>query len=219
MCFSEEMSRNLTLMGTIVTYILYKQGKSWTVYMPVFYFTIMEFLQYLSYQALEEKKQNKKWKKLLTIIIFIHIALQPLMTNIWYSNYIPKNMTDSMNLILKLCVVVAFFMLLRLHEFVEVNDKYRCPETEPMCAKKTMIKQGIKHMKYLFRMRAPNHVVPSVFIHFFFIFIPVLFLKINPLYYLSIFLGYALTMIIGFGNEIPAIWCTFSVPTMLISLL
>lgn len=51
------MSRNLTLMGTIVTYILYKQGKNWTVYMPVFYSTLMEFLQYLSYQALEQKKQ------------------------------------------------------------------------------------------------------------------------------------------------------------------
>lgn len=218
MCFSEEMSRNLTLLGTLVTYILYRQGKNWTIYMPIFYFTLMEFLQYLSYQALEEKKQNKKWKKLLTIIIFVHIAFQPLITNIWYSNYIPKNMTASMNLVLKLCVVVAIFMLLRLHEFIHVSDKDRCPETETMCAKKTMIQNGSKHIKYLFRMRTPDYMIPSVFILFFFMFIPPLFLKINPVYYLSIVFGYILSYFIAEKNEIASIWCTFSVPSMIISL-
>ena len=68
-------------------------------------------------------------------------------------------------------------------------------------------------------MRAPNYVTPSMFMHFFLMFIPPLILGVRIIPYLCISFGIMFADLINSErDEIPATWCTFSVPTLLYSI-
>ena len=217
MCFSEEMSLGMSILGLVATFVLFQMKKSWRVYVPIFYFTLMEILQYFSYIAL--RKKQPKLLKILSILIYIHIAFQPFIANLWFSNYIPQSYAPKMAVILQLCIIIGFFLLLRLNEIIAVPDDKLCNiRLESMCDTETLIREGRSHLHYLFRVRAPDYTIPSIFVHFFFMFIPAILLKIKLIPYLSIVFGYLLANLLAFPKEVAAVWCTISVPSMLVSL-
>lgn len=217
MCFSKNMSGLFAIFGAGVSGILYNQGKIWSLYAPILYFTCMEILQYFSYLSLE--KNDKQMLKILTILTFIHIAFQPLFVNLWYSNYIPKNKQSECRIILQLCIVAGLLYLPRIDSISTFNNKISCnPLAEEMCGASTLIQKGKTHMKYLFKMKAPSYLTPSSFIHFFLMFIPALFLNVEIIPYASTFIGWILSWVLSSSKEMAAVWCTFSIPSMLISL-
>jgi len=211
------MSGSLALLGCTVSGILYNQGRKWSLYIPILYFTFMEILQYFSYFALE--KNNKKLLKILTIITFIHIVFQPLFVNLWYSNYIPHNKQSQSLIVLQLCIVAGVLYLPRLDMISSFKNNLSCNVlAEEMCGATTLIQQGKTHMQYLFKMKAPSYLTPSSFIHFFLMFIPALFLNVEMIPYLCTFIGWIMSYFLSNKKEMAAVWCTFSVPSMLISL-
>ena len=216
MCFSEEMSFGLSILGLVSTYLLYHMGKDWRVYVPIFYLTVMEILQYFSYLAL--RKNQSKLLKILTVITYIHICFQPLVINIWFSNYIPDSYLPRMATIIQLCLIIGLFLVLRLNEIIAVPDDKLCNiRREDMCDTESLIREGKSHLYYLFRVRAPEYTVPSLFVHFLFVFFPAILLKIKVIPYLSIVVGYIIAYLISYPKEAAAVWCAFSVPSALIS--
>ena len=54
---------------------------------------------------------------------------------------------------------------------------------EPNCGIKTKLRKGIRHIIHVARSRGPNYITPSIFMHFFLFFIPILFLGVNKFVY------------------------------------
>ena len=224
MCFTKEMSFGLTVLGLGVTAYLYLRGDPWSVYIPILYFTFMELYQYISFYLLDKeteknKKETDKYLYIVTVLTFIHICFQPLFANMWFKNYIPKSNHKTIQFLLVLCLIAGLYMFTRFGEFQKKNT-IRCNKnSEELCSATTIIEKGKMHLKYLFDMRAPSYVTPSIFIHFFLIFIPPLILGVRIIPYLCVLFGILLAYIItSERDEIPATWCTFSVPTLLYSI-
>lgn len=124
-----------------------------------------------------------------------------------------------MAVILQLCIIIGFFLLLRLNEIITVPDDKLCNiRLESMCDTETLIREGRSHLHYLFRVQEPDYTITSIFVYFFFMFIPAILLKVKIIPYLSIVFGYLLANLLAFPKEVAAVWCTISVPSMLVSL-
>jgi hypothetical protein len=137
----------------------------------------------------------------------------------WFKNYIPKSNHNTVQFLLVLCLIAGLYMFMRLGEFQKKNTIMCNKDSEELCSAKTMVEKGKKHLKYLFNMRSPNYVTPSMFIHFFLMFIPPLILGVRIIPYLCIVFGIMFAYLINSEmDEVPATWCTFSVPTLLYSI-
>lgn len=188
------------------------------LYVPLLYFTGMEVLQYVSYVALRRK--DRHLLKTLTLLTFVHVAFQPVFTLLWLGNFIPPRMRPQLRLLLKLAAAGGLFYAARSDQIVHVAAGNACqPRTETMCGAVSLIKKGTQHISYLFRMRAPDYTTPSIFIHFFLMFVAPLFMKVMPVAYLSILAGWLIAWKLMPREEVAATWCLISIPTMLMSLL
>ena len=217
MCFTENMSAGLAILGTGVAAYLWSQGSSWMLYVPILYFTLMEVLQYASYVAM--RKKDKFALKKLTFATFVHVAFQPVFTLLWMGNFIPPGMRPQLRLLLKLAGAGGAFYAARSDQITPIKESDVCnPRTETMCGATSLIKMGTKHLAYLFRMRAPDYTTPSIFIHFFLMFVAPLFLHVKPIGYLPVLLGWITSWLIMPREEIAATWCLISIPSLLVSL-
>jgi len=217
MCFTEKQSLSLTFIGFIVSYYVYNNNNKFELWFPILYFTFMELFQYLGYIAI--RTNNKKLNKILSHLIYIHISFQPLFINIWFSNFISNKNMHYMLFIYKLCFIGGIFMLLRLYT-INKNSDLCDTDVEVGCAKNTELKLGPLHIMYLFKLKAPNYYIPSMFIHFFLFFIPIILLDVNKIVYLFSILGPILASVISKNkDEVASIWCFISVPILIISLL
>tara|TARA_Y100000589_G_scaffold328755_1_gene373592 strand:- start:301 stop:966 length:666 start_codon:yes stop_codon:yes gene_type:complete len=216
MCFTEKQSLSLTFIGFIVSYYVYNNNK-FELWFPILYFTLMELFQYLGYIAI--RTNNKKLNKILSYLIYIHISFQPLIMNVWFSNFISKKNMDYMLFIYKLCFIAGIFMLLRINTINKNSDLCES-DVEVHCGKNTELKIGPLHIMYLFKLKAPNYLVPSMFIHFFLFFIPIILLDVNKIVYVFTVLGPILSWAIAKNkDEIGSIWCFITIPIFIISLL
>tara|TARA_B100001027_G_scaffold200253_1_gene159533 strand:- start:105 stop:758 length:654 start_codon:yes stop_codon:yes gene_type:complete len=214
MCFTKEMSLGFFLLGIGTSYYL----KNKNLYIPIIYFSVMELLQYIGYITIENK--NESFNKILAILIYIHIGFQPYFANLWFSNYIPSSSKKYIPLILNLCIVFGLFWISRLF-FWDKSYKYLCDSNnEPGCGKETELAKGPMHLLYKAKVRASNYLTPSIFMHFFLWFIPIIFLGVDKFIYVIIFIsglsGWLLTSNI---HEAASIWCLFLVPVLIISIL
>ena len=216
MCFSKNMSLSFFIMGFAISlYLKYKKEK-FNLYAPLFYFSIMELLQYLGYLSIEMK--NNTFNKIIAIIIHIHIGFQPYFINKWFSNYIPKKNLIYIPFIEKISLVFGLFWFLRLFF---VSDNILCNTSfEPNCGKKTEITKGLKHIIHVARSRAPNYLTPSIFMHFFLVFIPILFLTVNKFVYaITLLFGIIGWFMASNIHEAASIWCLSSIPFLIFSLI
>ena len=215
MCFSKEMSLCFFFTGIIASYYFRYINKI-NIFLPMLYFSIMELLQYFGYLVIENKLN--KLNKILAIIIHIHIGFQPYFANKWFSNYIPKSKLVFIPFVEKLCIVFGIFWISRLF-FVDKSNICN-KKWEPNCGMKTKLRKGIRHIIHVARSRGPNYITPSIFMHFFLLFIPILFLGVNKFVYglvlFSGILGWTLATNI---HEAASIWCLLFVPALIISLI
>ena len=54
MCFSEQWSRNLSILGIGLTTYRYMNNYSWIAMVPSCFYTIMEVTQYLQYKVIDD---------------------------------------------------------------------------------------------------------------------------------------------------------------------
>tara|TARA_B100001093_G_C26732155_1_gene972726 strand:- start:416 stop:1084 length:669 start_codon:yes stop_codon:yes gene_type:complete len=216
MCFSENMSLLIFILGTITTLIIKKYNNKFILYFPVFYFSLMELFQYLAYVFIRKKKENIL--QLLNYLIYIHISFQSFVINLWFLNYIPKKNIKIMYFVLKICLISSIFYISRLYN---TNINNLCDvKNEETCGNKSKLELGKKHILYIFRMRGANYLTPSIFIHFFLWFIPALLLNVNKIIYLSSIVGIFGTLLITKNkDEYASIWCFINIPLMILSLL
>ena len=217
MCFTKEMSLGLFLVGCGTSLYLKSKNENINLYIPIIYFSIMELLQYIGYITLENK--NKKFNKIIAVLIYVHIGFQPYFVNMWFSNFIPSSSKIYIPLILKLCIVFGLFWISRLF-FWDTSYKYLCDSNnEPACGKKTEVLKGPIHLLYKAKIRASNYLTHSVFMHFFLWFVPVIFIGIDKfIYSITLLSGIFSWFLASNIHETASIWSLWVIPVLLISL-
>lgn len=208
MCFSKNISLIIGTMGLISsTYFKNKYAS-----IGIFYFALMEILQFFQYMVIDKCKN--KYNKFLTIIGYIHICFQPLFFNIWLYAFMKKP-----NFIfLYLFFVAGLLMASRL---LFVKDDELCDiHNEPLCGKQTCAKSGNKHIAWDVRLRAPGvgWFTPSIGLHFFLWVIPVLIsFELKPILAMLLTGPYLGILLTKNKNEQPSIWCYTVISQMILT--
>lgn len=217
MCFSESQSYiNAALLSSTGLYVLPEYKLS----LVGIYFALKELLQGLLYKYLD----NETMLKYLSMASWVHICFQPLIINILYSYFDPKN------IVWKITFIIAFIfgiiMITELNEFDIQNDPNCTPlnRNDDYCSETTAY-MGKYHIAYRFRLDktwSPFSLWRYWFVLFF---IPVLFTKARLLGIIHIFLTIliiftynytsGLTIDTAFSSEFvgekAAIWCFLTI--------
>jgi hypothetical protein len=81
MCFTENMSLSVGILGILSSIYFYIYKKNVYASLGIGYFSLMEILQFFQYKVVDQC--DNPINKLLTIIGYLHICFQPLFANIW----------------------------------------------------------------------------------------------------------------------------------------
>ena len=200
MCFSENMSLTIGIIGILSS--IYFYNKNIYASVGIGYFALMEILQFFQYKVINEC--DNYYNKLLTNIGYIHICFQPLFFNIWLFAFV-KNPNF-------VFLYLSFFAgLLLASRLFFVKDNELCDDkNEPLCGKTTCSFSGERHIAWNIRLRAAGKYwfTPSIGLHFFMWVIPVLtILQLKPILAMLLTLPYLAVLLTSNIHEQPAIWC------------
>jgi hypothetical protein len=209
MCFSENQSYINTLLLLAGGYFTYPNIR---LTMPLIFLSSKDLLQGLLYRNLENKKVNN----ILTSLSWLHICFQPLMVNVFLSNF--SRRTDNFwSIIFLVCTIYAVGCFYTLQEF---NDKKEenCvtnDKKDDFCATSTMSYQGEYHIGYRFRRNKDKLYVPILYILL--MFVPALFTEARLVCLLWLMFASSFTIFfpnIGSGEK-AAMWCYSSIAFIL----
>lgn len=210
MCFSENMSLTIGVIGLLSSIYFYKKNIYASI--GIAYFSLMEILQFFQYRVIDQC--NSEYNKFLTYLGYIHICFQPLFFNIWLFAF-----TKKPNFIILYMSFIAGLLL--ASRLFYVKDEELCDgNNEPLCGKNTCAFSGKRHIAWHIRLRAAgkNWYTPSIGLHFFMWVVPAItILQLKPILALLVtgpYLGYFLTNNI---HEQPAIWCYTGIAQLLLS--
>lgn len=174
MCINIYASASMSIIGIIATFIIYNKT-NFLIALGIFYFTLMEIIQTIGYSVID--KCDNILNKTISYLNYIHISFQPFFYTLFIFallryyrlSYKLKNV-DLVKMVLSLAFVASIFSFLRL--FGEKTDP-NCY----LCGEKACVKSGKYHLRIETPLRTePEYLTPNLFIHFFFFFIPPLFL-------------------------------------------
>lgn len=187
------------------------------------YFASMEILQFFQYLVINDCES--KMNIFLTILGFVHICFQPLVTNIAFSAIDPKNLDQQREetwwFVIKFCAVTGFFMSIRIVVPL-LSDNYdsfllfaKCGiDSEAVCAERSCTTMGAYHLRWAWKLLRPTYTFPNVAMHFFTMFFPALLLGMWIQSIVLFMSGPVLaTCFSGKADdgERAAIWCFFSI--------
>ena len=226
MCFTQSISILFSVGGCIMSGILYFKNIKTTSYC-IFYFTLMEILQSFQYIYIADSPtsiQCNKINKILTSIGFLHICFQPYFNNLIHEAGIKseKNMIlfkQRFVVIKRLCLIGGSLLFFR-HLYALYDDtSYVHSDTlstewvkhDSLCTYK-----GNYHLAWALPVMDVSYYVPSMNIHFFLMFMPLLtFYENKTMLISSIFLYITGPLLASFITsnlmEQASIWCFFSI--------
>jgi hypothetical protein len=176
----------------------------------VAYFAAMETLQAFqySYIGLCDNGVNQ----FLTILGFLHLAFQPFFANLYLSAYMTKAQKRYVPLILSLSLFAGVLMSNRMWKS---KGDFDCSYgIEPMCGKQTCTFRGDVHLAWQMPLQHSDqdYFTPGFNLHFFMFYLPTFALGMWPLTLFLLFSGPFLGRVMTkHQDEIPAIWCYFSI--------
>lgn len=130
MCWSGEASAALAVGGIGMTIYLIKSGEDKALWLTLFYFTLMELLQAVTYVYIDEC--HRTINQILTLIGYVHIAFQPFFINMCAMYFIPKTIKTKITpYIYVICTGIVIAFLFKLYPFV--NSELCYVNKEAMC--------------------------------------------------------------------------------------
>jgi len=215
MCFNQPISAGFAVI--MWTYaIMWKKGPI-EARSCIAFFAAMETLQSVQYSWID--MCDDPVNKFLTFLGFLHLAFQPLFTNLYLTAFMTKAQKRYAPLILALCAFSGVLMTNRLWK--TFGDVPCSNNIEPMCGPVTCTFKGNVHLAWQMPMQHADqdYFTPGFQLHFFTFYLPTFALGMWPftLFLLASgpFLGRVLT---NHQDEIPAIWCFFSIFQLLFPL-
>jgi hypothetical protein len=238
MCFTQNISYSLGLIGVISSYVMYI-NRYYYASIGIFYFSLMELLQGLQYSVIDDCANDMNI--FLTYVGYLHICFQPVIVSIWLYEFIEdkKKNLNYLKLIIGICLAGAILLASRV--FIIEKDTLCNPKTEPTCGEKTCSISGKYHIVWNFKLRAPGtyYFTPSVALHFFLYCVPFLVLgiilnnyKVIIMSLSTVFIPFVMYIAINLYlylndketykyynnmNEIASLWCFVSIPYILLT--
>jgi hypothetical protein len=210
MCFNQPMSLIFGIMGLILTKIMWTKTNNKYKTLLVFYFTIMELLQYFQYFYIDQC--DSSMNIFLTFLGYLHICFQPFILHLGNGYSDDKVIFEQNKIVIKLCFIVGLSLLTRFFISPWTNN-FGC-NTEWVRGEKLCTVSGKYHLAWSIPMYESTYFVPGVFIHNFFMIAPFFVLK-NYSWIMGVLLfltGPLLASIITENlQEQASIWCFFSI--------
>jgi hypothetical protein len=210
MCWSFGASVIFTILGFIGSYILYRSKKYRSLWIVLFYFTIMELLQAATYPFIDgcSLPQNK----ILTLLGYFHIAFQPFFINKACMFFIPKHAQKAISRwVYSICFIGALVMLFKLIPFTFAG---LCTQgIDILCGPNLCAATGSWHLAWFIPFNGvPNllwlgYIAPVFGL-------PLLYGAWRPTIYHMAWAAFAWSLSSS-PNERPAVWCLFSISLLM----
>ena len=222
MCWSVEASVGMVAIGAIAATVTYRRGDPPPIWLTLGFFTIMEALQVAGYSVVDQCGTPSN--KLVTVLSYLHIAIQPFFINVFAMELVPDVVKRRVQTwVFAACAVSSFAMLAQILPAPQFGA---CQPGSALCADRWCTVSGDWHIAWdvpynglLVRVErifgiysgfptymATAFILPLIYGAWRFVIVhavagPILAanLTTNP-------------------NEMPAIWCLFSIAILLISL-
>jgi hypothetical protein len=222
MCFSEGVSVAMVGVGVAAAGVTLYQGRPIAVPATLAFFAAMEALQVAGYRVIDQC--GTPANEAVTYLSILHIVFQPLVINAFAMSLIAGGVRPGVQaLVYGVCLLAASVMLLQLYPFGWAGS---CDAGTALCGEVLCTRTGTWHLAWdipynglltaIDATLGTGLGMPTYFLAAFVM--PVAYgawrfalmhLLIGPL------LAMALT---GEPNEVPAIWCLFSIAIALIAL-
>lgn len=223
MCWSLGVSAAMVGLGAAATGVTIRRGDTPAVPLTLGYFTAMEALQVWGYLVIDQCAAPSN--QTVTLLSFLHIVFQPFIINAFAMALVARRVGLPMQvLVYGLCTASALVMLLQLYPFEWVGP---CQPGSQLCAQRMCTVSGDWHQAWDIPYNGLLTWLPlpiSVHMLGFPTYLVAAFAL--PLLYgawrLVLFHAIAGPILAGVltdnPNEVPAIWCLFSITIILIAL-
>jgi len=183
MCFTGEMSAGFAVIGLFASWWVHTKTHNTELASGIFFFFTMEFLQTIQYMfiasGLTDPICDSMINKVLTILGFLHICLQPYFCHVINSSLTKScKYKDRYRIIKRLCLIGGFMLfsryLLSYIPSLNTMDFTNSQSTEwlrgtHVCTFKT---KSMWHLGWSVPMADPSYYVPGTAIHSFLMFAP-----------------------------------------------
>jgi len=228
MCFSMEMSAAFAALGLFSSYWIYSRTYNTALASGVFFFFSMELLQSIQYffiaPNLESPICDDVVNKVLTVLGFLHICLQPYFCHVINAS-LTKNekYIDRYLIIKRLCLIGGGMLFTRFLLAYVWEQTLVGPSTEWLRGEKLCTFRGNYHLAWSVPMADPTYVIPGAAIHSFLMFAPFFALyekkgMVIQGIFLFVFGPYLAGLISPNLMEQASIWCFFSIGQIAIML-
>lgn len=223
MCWTLGVSAAMVAVGGAATAVTVRRGDTAAVPLTLGYFTFMEALQVWGYLVIDQCGMPANQS--VTLLSVLHIVFQPFIINAFFIALMPRRVSLPMQgLVYAVCTASACVMLLQLYPFDWAGT---CLPGSSLCGAQMCTVSGNWHLgwdvpynglltglplpEYLATMGFPTYVLAAF---------------VLPLIYgawrVVIFHALAGPILAGrltdSPNEVPAIWCLFSIAIILVAL-
>lgn len=223
------MSGGFSMIGLFMSIWIYTKTDNLQLAIGVFYFFLMEFLQYFQYLYIDDC--DNKTNQILTLVGYAHICYQPYFTHI-INSALTKNpkMLRMYIPILRLCLVGGSMLFARYffadsaeshfpaHTEINLTTGQSTTDvpvsTEWLRGEKLCTVSGKYHLAWIVPMSDVSYYTPSAAIHSFLMFAPFFVLRQNMIIQGLVLwaTGPALAAYITPNlMEQASIWCFFSI--------
>lgn len=222
MCWSASASVAMVGLGAAATVITAYRGRPWAVPTALGYFAVMEGLQAAGYFVVDEC--GSPANQSITLLSYLHIAFQPFIINAFALELVPDGVKRRVAYwVYAACAFSAVVMLMQLYPFEWAGS---CQLGASLCGSELCLKSGDWHIAWDIPYNGimtpfeswlginasfPTYIVTAFVVPFAFgawRFV-IFHVVAGPV------LASALT---SNPNEMPAVWCLFSIGILMISL-
>lgn len=222
MCWGVEASIGMLAVGSVATGLAFARGERPGIWITIGWFTLMEGLQAASYAVIDDCGDPAN--RALTLASILHIALQPFFINAFALALLPEQASRRLRRrVWVLCALCSALMLLQL---APVQAFGVCRAGDPMCGAQLCTVSGDWHLAWnvpfnglavpIDAALGTNMGFPSyVFAAFA---LPALYGAWRFATLNFVFGPVISSMLTSNPNEMPAIWCLFSIAIVILSL-
>lgn len=222
MCWNAEVSIVMVAVGTAATAISYRRKDPMAFWLTLGFFTVMEALQVAGYAVLDQC--GTPANKSVTMLSYLHIAVQPMFINAFALELVPRaNKQKARNLVFGLCTVSTAVMLLQIMPIAQFGS---CLPGSALCADRLCTVSGDWHIAWdvpYNGLTVPFERALGIYAGFPTYMIAVFLLPLTYGAWRFVVMHAVIGPILAAAmttnpNEMPAIWCLFSIAILLIAL-
>lgn len=218
MCWSETASVGMVAVGGAATAITFLRGEPKAIWLAMGYFTVMEGLQAIGYGSVDQCGTPEN--RIITQLSYLHIAFQPLFINAFAMAIAPAPVSSHVQRwVYGLSAVASALLLFRL---VPVSAIGACQPGDILCGAAWCLVSGEWHIGWevplndLWRalglpVQFPAYMA-AVFV------LPLVYGAWRFVVFHALAGPILASTLTANPNEMPAIWCLFSIGLLLIGM-